>query len=611
VPYGTGEGISENNRMPGKLQVNGIVTNGCLTMSFSYDDQWVTEAEAERLKKNFQQHLEAIIIHSVQQEKVVKTPSDFSYKNLTMNQLKELTSDEAIEDILPLTPMQAGMFYHYKKDIKTTSYVIQNEFVAKEDIDLKNFHRALKLLQKKHEILRITITDEMLDAVMQIIWEEMETNFEKVDPNRNWQQVLENDLVEGFDLRTGPLFRVKIQENRGNNRILISFHHIILDGWSTAIVYQDLIYFYNKLCQGIRKEVLVAEFQKDGKGSYQDYVQWLLAQDEQQGLDNWKNLLANYDDVSEIRQIELISDESTNKIDRIAKSCSTDLNRKLEKQLNSLGVTHSTLMEMAWGILLQNYSNNKDIVFGKVVSGREAPVHGIEQIAGLFISTVPVRVKVEACNLAELVTNLQKQSSSVSYSANSLTDIQEYCEFHPDFIKTIVVFENYYVKDHSVEEGNGIGLQWEMVNGREETNYGLTLSSYLGKEDKLSFDISYQTSKYGAAEIERMLLQLELILTQFALDPLMMVSELTRTISEEQGVISAINQTRAKYPSKDNVTTIFESIVKTFPHKEAVIFGEESWNYSELNRRGNQVAHRLVALGIEPGEAVGIVAERS
>ncbi|MBC1926079.1 hypothetical protein HCA51_14930, partial [Listeria innocua] len=87
VPYGTGEGISENNRMPGKLQVNGIVTNGCLTMSFSYDDQWVTEAEAERLKKNFQQHLEAIIIHSIQKNSVVKTITDIKLtkKDLTLS----------------------------------------------------------------------------------------------------------------------------------------------------------------------------------------------------------------------------------------------------------------------------------------------------------------------------------------------------------------------------------------------------------------------------------------------------------------------------------------------------------------------------------------------
>ncbi|HAO6009930.1 TPA: hypothetical protein IQA22_002769 [Listeria monocytogenes] len=87
VPYGTGEGISENNRMPGKLQVNGIVTNGCLTMSFSYDDQWVTEAEAERLQKDFKQHLEAIIIHSIQKNSVVKTITDIKLtkKDLTLS----------------------------------------------------------------------------------------------------------------------------------------------------------------------------------------------------------------------------------------------------------------------------------------------------------------------------------------------------------------------------------------------------------------------------------------------------------------------------------------------------------------------------------------------
>ncbi|MBC1910659.1 AMP-binding protein, partial [Listeria innocua] len=516
-----------------------------------------------------------------------------------------------IQIVLPLTPMQEGMFYHYKEDTRATAYSIQNEFLVKEDINLKNFRQAVVLLQKKHEILRMTINDEVLDNVVQIIWKNVETNFIQVDSKADWQQVLTDDLNESFDLKNGPLFRIKIQENKGNNHILVSFHHIILDGWSTGLVYQDLLCFYNQICRGVSEKYLIKESIKEKKGNYHDYVHWMIEQDKQQGLEHWKNLLANYENVAEIKPMNYQPTKHSQAVSRASKNCSIILNQKLENQLKNLGVTHSTLMEMAWGLLLQNYSGSKDVVFGKVVSGREVPILGIEQMVGLFINTVPVRLKDENYSLSELLVILQEQNNrGVPYSVNSLTDIQEHCELHKDFIKTIVVFENYYVENQSVERQD-LGLQWELVNGREETNYGLALSSYLGEGNRLSFDITYQNSEYGIAEIEQMLAHLEMILDQFVSQPSIKVSELKRITYKEHDMVCKINQIVKDPMPRATFKELFELIVKTYPENKAIIAGNQLYSYQTINEKANRVANWILSQGYDSKAKIGIMADRS
>ncbi|WP_120139121.1 non-ribosomal peptide synthetase, partial [Listeria monocytogenes] len=521
-----------------------------------------------------------------------------------------------IKAIFPLTGLQKGMLYHSLKNPCGTEYVTQQVFKLSTIPNKKHLLKAIKIVNKKFDMLRSTIliTPETNKEIA-VIYKDKEPAYKEsvITEYSGISDILSKDLRKGFDLQKDALIRYELIKTNNDYYLLISFHHIILDGWSAAIVYQDLIYFYNQLNQGKDEQQLVLELQKDDGESYQEFIQWLNGQDEQQGLNHWKELLDDYNNIAGIKATKSPIDKPHHqKIDRISRSCTVELNNKLEKQLKNLGVTHSTLMEMAWGLLLQNYSGSKDVVFGKVVSGREAPVSGIEQMVGLFINTVPVRVKGNSCSLAELLISLQKQNtSSLSYSGNSLIDIQEYCGFNVDLVNTIVVFENYYVKNKTNEEKKDGELHWQIVNGREETNYGLTLSSYLGEGDRLGFDITYQTAKYEKVEVERMLEQLELILTQFSSEPLMKVKDLKRVTSKEGLIISTINQTIVDYPSNESVITIFESIAAKYPQKEAVALGDESWSYSELNRRSNQIAQRLLENGIQHGEAVGILANRS
>ncbi|TYV58987.1 hypothetical protein FZ042_15480, partial [Listeria monocytogenes] len=570
VPYGTGEGISENNRMPGKLQVNGIVTNGCLTMSFSYDDQWVTEAEAESLKKNFQQHLEAIIIHSVQQEKVVKTPSDFSYKDLTMDQLKELTSDEAIEDILPLTPMQAGMFYHYKKDIKTTSYVVQNEFFVPKHIDDMQFLKALEMLQEKHVALKITLNDEIVDIPLQLIWKNKMIEFERINSEVSWRKTMAADILEGFDLRKGPLFRVKVQKHENNTRMLISFHHIILDGWSTGLVYNDLMYFYNKLNEGTCPKKLGDETLESNTESFQEYIRWLSKQNKEECLSFWNKVLHGYENIAKISPI---SKDRGIKESFVEETLSLDSEKvsHLINNLENLGVTLNTFVEVAWGIILQQYNRIDDVVFGKVVSGRNIPVKNIENAVGLFINSVPVRIENKNENVSTLLQKHQKvNNESEKFHYCALTDILSETKMKINFIETIMSFENYHVD--SISEKLSMSKTWERKLTNEATNYDVSLNSRL-YDNMLEFECSYNKAKYQDYEIKGMLRQFESIVSEYIINPERKISSFSRYNELSKPIISNVSS-KSQIP-RATFKELFELIVKTYPENKAIIAGNQ------------------------------------
>ncbi|MEF7637966.1 condensation domain-containing protein, partial [Bacillus thuringiensis] len=525
-----------------------------------------------------------------------------------------------IKSIYSLTPMQEGMLYHSLVNPDDNSYHLQMSMWVSNKIELTKIKEALNLLAKKHETLRTSfVIPKKTGKSWQVILEDrvLELIYVKKYGAKEEdvvKEIEEYDLKRGFDLQNDSLIRLTIFTLSENKHLfLFSFHHIIMDGWCISTVFGDFLRYYRQLEDGTSMsdmERIVGE-EKKMLAEYSEYIKWQENRDKEEGLKYWKELLLEYEEPAEIKATK--RPEYTDvQMDRIRVSLEKELSQRLNKIALANNVTINTVMEAAWGIVLQSYNRTNDVVFGKVVSGRDAKIKGIEQTVGLFINTIPVRVKREAdMTVVELLRELQKQGiEGSSYDYCSLAEVQNQTKLGSNLIKTLFIFENYYIDKERLQSDEN-GLQIEMESAREQTNYPVNITAHFDGE-KLSYDIMYNPNKYEKEEAQSILERLKIVLQDMSLNPEKKLIEIEKMTEEEKAlIIGEFNDTYHVYPRDKTVAELFEEQVEKTPNQIAVTFEDDEITYREFNKKTNALAHKLRNLGIKPGDYVAIMTERS
>ena len=268
-------------------------------------------------------------------------------------------------------------------------------------------------------------------------------------------------------------------------------------------------------------------------------------------------------------------------------------------------------MQGAWSLLLSRYTSQTNIAFGATVAGRPSDIDGIDQQIGLFINTLPVIVNVSPEQvIGDWLRELQNQNLTArEYEYTPLTDIHRWAgQGNQGVFDSIVVFENYPVSETLKADSPG-GLVFGDIDIKEETNYPLTLVVTGG--DKLVIEFNYDSACYHEQNINRLSQHFEHVLAQF-------IEGKSQTLGEVQFVSDSetkklaqwgINETR--YDSSVPVHQLIEQQVELTPNAIALVFEEDQLTYTELNQRANQLAHYLIAQGVQPEDKVGIAVERS
>jgi amino acid adenylation domain-containing protein len=277
-------------------------------------------------------------------------------------------------------------------------------------------------------------------------------------------------------------------------------------------------------------------------------------------------------------------------------------------------LTLNTLVQGAWALLLSRYGGEEDVVFGITVSGRPPELAGAEQMVGLFINTLPLRVAVTAEQpvwpwLAELQ---QQQAEMQSYEYSPLVQVQGWSEVErgAPLFETIFVFENYPIDPLRQRPGGDGALKLLGIQSKEQTNYPLTFRAR--PEQQLVLNIIFDQQLFEAQTIDRMLGHLQLTLEALATDEEQHLSALPlMNPAEREEVLHGWNQTQQDYPRNLTLQLLFEQQVERTPNQIAVVFDEQQLSYAELNIRANQLAHYLRSAGVGPDVAVGICMERS
>ena len=517
-----------------------------------------------------------------------------------------------IEDIYELSPLQQSMLFHTLYDHTRGVYVEQVSFyVGAEFID-QVFERVWQQIVEQYPVLRTSFHWQGLSKPLQVVHPEVKLSIHRRDW-RNHSGLEQDELLKkylaldrelGFDLDKAPLMRLTIMRTAEDEHLVVwSFHHILLDGWSSQIVLRDFGRLYDTACSGKMQDLKSSR-------PYRDYIVWLQAQDLSKAEVFWRHSLQGFAAPTPLhadRPRGEISDQNPDYGEQ-----RLHLPRTLSDSLLAFArqqrVTLNTVLQGAWALLLSRYSNEIDVVFGAVVSGRPAELDGVESMVGLFINVLPVRVTVrQNAYLLPWLRELQSsQLQARQYEYAPMAEIQRWSEIPSGvpLFESLLVFENVPdLSEEQVEDDDkGIPLL-------EITNYPLCIVVLPGRRIQIS--ISYDCRRFDRGSMARMAGHLQVLLEGIAGSTDARLSDLPLITSQErQQLLVEWNDTSELCPRR-SILELFETQVIQRPEATAFIFNNERLSYSELNTRANRLAHYLQSFGIGPEARVGISLERS
>jgi len=492
---------------------------------------------------------------------------------------------------------------------------------------------------KTNEMLRTVFRWEKLEKPAQIILREHTCDFcfyDLTGKNHSRQEaaleeVKANDAKKNFDLRLVP-FRVILCKTRESKyRLIISNHHILYDGWSTGIILREFFETYNARYKTKEKKGKRNQGIKPGlKPSFKEFIQWIHSQDKERQKRFWGGYLAGFE--CQTRLPVKIKRKNTGELKTPAR-CSVIVTRTIKNQLEMLikkqRVTLAAFFYSAWGILLQRYCHTGDVVFGTIVSGRSAPIIGIENMVGLFINTIPLRLKAEG---SETITGLLYHLYGIlslreQYESTSLVDIKEYSplENNEDLFSTIIALENYPLDRDLMRKHSQSPLVVKFDSIVETTTYDLTIGILTGDDIRINF--CYDKALFDEVSIGKLSNHLINIVTQMTTNPGSKVGRLEILSPEEKKqVLYDFNDTKEAYSQDKTIHELFADQVKLTPHHTALVGSHEkiegtrglaplpapiSITYRELNEKSHRLAYLLREKGIEADSIAGIMMERS
>ncbi|MBY8914303.1 amino acid adenylation domain-containing protein [Bacillus sp. YC2] len=618
-PYSSGKITSDKHPITYTLDINGMISNGQLSLAISYSGKQYRRETIETCADLLKSSLQQVIEHCAAQEQIQLTPSDMSLKEMTIDELDrfvQLTQHLGeIENIYPLTPMQKGMLFHSLIDSASGAYFEQAAFDLKGLLDIDAFKLSLAQLAEKYDILRTHFYTEWKEQPLQIVFRSkgIETVVEDIRSMNSYQRsefiadFAQKDKARGFDLTRDTLMRVSILRTEDDQaRLIWSFHHILMDGWCLPLITKEVFETY----------YAIIEQRQPKRGAvtpYSRYIEWLDEQDQKKAAAYWRNYLDGYEGQTALLKEQISNQAKGYQKQMLARRLGKELTEDIKRVASQHHVTVNTLMQTAWGLLLQRYNGSQDVVFGTVVSGRPAEIPGIETMVGLFINTIPVRIYTQPEMTVEqaLKTNQERALASQTYDTFPLYEIQAQTEQKQQLINHIMVFENYPVEkqmEHMKQDHTALDIiDFHM---EEHTHYDFTFIVIPAEEIEIHF--VYNGYVYDQASVERMQAHFMQIIKQMADDQETRVQELDILTADERSLlIDKFNDTAAEYPKEKTIHQLFEEQAERTPEQVAIVFENKKLTYRALNERANQLARTLVAKGLQAEQLVGIMAERS
>ncbi|WP_437755167.1 amino acid adenylation domain-containing protein [Sorangium sp. So ce1389] len=601
-----------------ELEVDAAVVGGRLRVTWSYSGARHRPETIQRLSEDFAARLRALIARCLEPGAGGCTPSDFPLARLDQATLDRLLGPgRDVEDVMPLSALQQGLLFHSLWEPGTGVYVEQVTCRLLGALDASAFRQAWEAVAQHHGVLRTTFAWQGADEPLQIVRRAGAATAVEIE-GEDWRggdaeeqrarvaARLESDRARGFDLARGPLMRLALLRMEDDvHLVLWSHHHLLLDGWSAALVLQDAFSAYDALRAG-RAAALPA------RRRYREYIAWLGERDARAEEPFWRGALAGFGAATPLPLERAAPAEGASGQGTRTVSLPEPVTARLSRFAQQHHVTSSALVQAAWALLLSRTARTDDVLFGITVSGRSAPLAGIESMVGLFINTLPLRVAVPpAATVADWLRDLLRTTTELGqheHTPLAQTRAFSVVPAGQPLFESLLVFENYPTDPRAQQGLPGLGIR--DVAFADQTNYPLTLTILPGQ--KLGLRLAYDRRRFDDEGASRLLGLVEGALRQIISRPEARVGDLSLLGDlESRRVVAGWNATERAYPEDLRVHELFEAQAERTPDAVAVIFDEKRLSYRALNERANQVAHALRRRGVGPDGLVAVAAERS
>jgi len=597
-------------------EVNALVQQGCLVFEWRYGLERYRESTVQAVAERCVAVLRDLLEHCRLPEAGGLTPGDFPLANLSQAELNALPYPASlIEDVYPLSPMQEGMLFDTLLAPRSGIYLMQDRFELQGFVDAAVFKQAWQQVLDRQPVLRTAFLWETGSTPRQIVLRRAELPFDSLDwreiPSTRQEALLDRLLQEererGFDFAKPPLMAVRLIRLTDDRYCFIrSYHHILVDAWCMSLILMELKQNYERLMRGQPGRQAAAP-------SFRNYLAWLRQQDEAATERFWRNYLRGFVEPTPIaigKAAQAEADKSSTVGDAVMLMTASET-----QDLNALAqryrLTPNTLIQAAWALLLSRYSGNSEVVFGVTVAGRPADLPGSDTMLGVFINSLPLRVRLRPEQaLRDFFDGLLEQNLEIrQFEHASLLQIQTWSDMPRGtaLFESLLVFENYPI-DPSLRSGEGL-LNIVDVKTRTHTNYPLNGMVIPG--ERLHLQITYHTDRYGRAAVERMLGHFYNLLTAIVRKPEQRLGELAMLgESERQRMLVHWNRSDYAFPQPCDVVAHFERQVERTPEAVAVACQGARLSYRELNAKVNSLAHALHARGVEPDRLVALLSDR-
>lgn len=622
--YSTGVNVAEENVFC-EFSITSVIEEKQLHIELQYDASMYQEDTIEQISRIYVEKLKEVAFFCADKKESRRTAADYTGNKIQQKDLEEIYAhyeEEQIQDIYPLTPLQEGLLFHNVLNRMSTNYVVQTVFSLPYSVDEEKMKIAFELLMARYDVLRTVMYYHNTSMPLQIVLKNREPEFQVIDlmeleeqeRDHVFAKVKQDDIDRGFNLEEDSVIRMTlIRISEELYKMFFTIHHIVVDGWSLSLMFCNLFQYYSQLIDGASKKELLTIIEEERKqtGEYSQFIKWHGQQEKKHALKYWQEVLSGYEESATIEPM-CIPEKTKIQMEKQEKVLGSTIVSKLKELSNKLHVTPNSILEMVWGFTLASYNNMDDVVFGKVVSGRDADVPDIEKMAGLFINTIPVRFSMkDTTNIEELIKRMQIQAdSSRAYDYCGLTEIQRKLGLGSQLIQTVLVFQNFYVDYDKIQEGNEKGIVPEVESDREQLNYPISLF-VLMKNEGITFVCLYDPSTFVKEEVKWLLEHVCVALEQVLDGSTEDANSIELITEQEREVINQLNNTQAEFPSDKVAIQLIEEQVARIPDETALVFHGKKLTYSKLNQAANKLAWKMKEYNIQADDFVVLLTQRS
>ncbi|ADU38493.1 non-ribosomal peptide synthetase [Variovorax paradoxus] len=519
-----------------------------------------------------------------------------------------------IQDIYPLAPLQEGMLFHHLMQAEGDAYITSHAMGFDSRERLERFIDSFNQVIERHDILRTAVLWEHLPDPVQVVQRKAKLQLQWVAdavggaeaPGAAERLQAHVDPAHyRIDLQRAPLIRAAAAHDAVHGRWLLQLpsHHMVLDHTTLALLVEEI----TLIQQGRQHELPEpVPFRR-----YVAQARLGVSQAEHEAF--FSEMLGDVDEPTAPFDLLDVQGNGT-QVKEARLRLAPQLAGQVRSQAQRYGVSAATLFHLAWALVLGKATGKDDVVFGTVLFGRMQGGEGAERALGLFINTLPLRVRLGAQSVEACVRHAHAALTGLLHHEHANLSLAQRCSALPGGTPLFSALLNYrYSPEMAPVQDDGRASAWEgmeSLGGEERTNYPFGMSvDDLGEGFELVAQIHEAVNAQRVCGFMRA--AIDGIVDALAKQPARLVCELDLMAAQEKAQLASWGERKQDFESAQTVHGLIEHQAKAQPQATALVYEDRALSYGELNARANRLAHHLIALGVKPEAKVGIAVERS